>query len=932
MRPLLRLLAVLLACFSALPLAAQDQNVVARIEPRGNRRIPRDTILARIFTRSGDPYDEASLQRDFNSLWNTGYFEDIRFEREETPKGWIIYVYVKEKPTIRSITYNGLNAVSTSDVLDRFKQAKVGLSQESQFDPTRVKKAEVTLKELLAEHGRQFATVNTVVRLIPPASVAITFNVKEGPKVKVGKIRFEGNKHIGSGKLKSAMKNLKPIGIPHSIILENLFSKTYDSSKLAEDQERVRDVYQQKGYFKALVSDAKTNMRDTSGGFFLWPFHRSKGKAVDLTIPIEEGERYRLGSINFHGNKAVTNVQALRAQFPMKDGDIFDTSQVRKGLENLRKAYGALGYVNFTPIPDTQIDEEKKLISLVIDLDEGKQFFVRRIEFQGNTTTRDKVIRRELSLEEGQQYNSQALDFSLLRLNQLGYFEQLKSDQDAVITKDEKAGTVDILLKVKEKGKQSIGLTGGVSGVSGSFIGFNYETNNFLGLGETLSLTANIGDLERNAQFAFTEPYFLGRPIQFGFSVFTSKYDYNQAKQVELTQGQQLNLPQTVLNTLQNYNQSTTGFTMSSSYQLRHSLKRVGLTYSFDKTSVTVFSDASRSYFETIAFRGITGPNALSGVYTSKLIPSFSYSTIDNPQRPHTGHSIIAGSTIAGLGGDIKEIRPYVEWKQFFPVNKGRNVLGYRVQAAFLTGYGNTVAPPYDRFYLGGDNDLRGFDTRSVSPVTFIPDRLDVPLVNPDGTPVPKDPTNPRRGNIFVPIPISRIVFPGGDTSLITNVEYRVPIVGPISVAAFVDFGLDFIARTSQLKLSDQQVSLLNTQPYGCPQLDSSFNCDVSLQKKLTFSRFLDPVNHTNFRPRTDTGLELQVILPVVNAPFRLYYAYNVMRLDTFTNSPAPITRDLFPTGAAGDFTYQQSLASFSPNYRLRDPHSTFRLTVSTTF
>src|SRR5208337_2764532 len=194
-----------------------------------------------------DVYDPAAIERDFNALWNTGYYEDIRFEREQTAKGWILHIYLKERPTIREINYTGLNAVSTSDVLDRFKERKVGLSVENQYDPTKIKKAEVTLKELLAEHGRQFATVRTEVRQIPPAAVGVTFVIKEGPKVKVGKIKFEGNKTVSSRYLRSAMKNLKPIGIPRSIILENLFSRTYDATKLSEDAERVRDALQQKG-------------------------------------------------------------------------------------------------------------------------------------------------------------------------------------------------------------------------------------------------------------------------------------------------------------------------------------------------------------------------------------------------------------------------------------------------------------------------------------------------------------------------------------------------------------------------------------------------------------------------------------------------------------------------------------------------------------
>jgi len=379
---------------------------VAGIEVHGNRRIPAETIKARIFTRPGDVYDEAALERDFNSLWNTGYFEDIRFEREESAKGWIIHIFVKERPTIREINYEGLSSVTKSDVLDRFKDRKVGLSVESQYDPTKVKRAEVVIKELLSEHGRQFSTVRTEVRPIPPAAVSITFVVKEGPKVKVGRIKFVGNQHVKSRILRSAMKNLKPIGVPHSIFLENIFARTYDATKLDEDTERVRQEFQNRGYFKVVVNDPQTNIHDTGHkGFHIPLIQHGPGKAIDITMPIEEGDKYRLGEITFKGNKAIQNTKGLRNLFPIRDGDVFDRSKIGKGLEALGKAYGQFGYINFTSVPETRFDEEKKLIYIDIDVDEGKQFYVRRIEFQGNTTTRDKVIRREIVLEEGQVYN-----------------------------------------------------------------------------------------------------------------------------------------------------------------------------------------------------------------------------------------------------------------------------------------------------------------------------------------------------------------------------------------------------------------------------------------------------------------------------------------------------------------------------------------------
>ncbi|MGH9555938.1 MAG: outer membrane protein assembly factor BamA, partial [Terriglobales bacterium] len=708
-------------------------------------------------------------------------------------------------------------------------------------------------------------------------------------------------KNVGSRTLRRAMKNLKPIGIPRSIFLENIFSKTFDAKKLNEDAERVRDAYQQRGYFKALVQEPKTNTRDT-GGFRIPLIQKGGGKAVDITMPIEEGERYKLSSITFKNMKAVTNEKALRSLFPIGDGDLFNTEHIRKGLEQLRKAYAELGYINFTPVPNTEIDDTKLEVSIQVDLDEGKQFFVRRIEFQGNTTTRDKVIRREIALEEGNIYNGRLWELSLLRLNQLGYFEQLNPEQDSVVKQNVQDATVDLTLKVKERGKNSIGLTGGVSGLAGSFIGINYETNNFLGLGETLRVEASVGSRERNLLFGFTEPYLFDRPIQFGFTVFTRKFSFNQARQQELLTGQPLELPETILDTLQNFNQSTKGFTVSGSYQLRRSFKRIGLTYSFDSSSITVFSNASRQLFEDVAFRDISGRNSLEGVVTSKLLPSFSVNRLDSAIRPTSGYSLFAGGQIAGLGGNVRSIRPLVELKYFRPMNKGRNVLGMRLQGAFLTGWGGKVAPPFERFYMGGDTDIRGFDIRAVSPITFLVSRIDFPLTNPDGQRVLKDPTNPRRGIITVPIPIRRIVFPGGDTSVVGNLEYRIPIVGPVTLAAFTDVGMNFILRDSQLRLNNAQLTDLNTVPFGCPALDSAFNCTGG--KLLSFEPNLQAVSGTNFVPRMSSGLELQVILPVVNAPLRVYWAYNPLILNTSTTAPNQITRDMFPAGGAGDFSF----------------------------
>ena len=678
---------------------------------------------------------------------------------------------------------------------------------DSPYDPTKVIKAKVVLQQLLAEHGRQFATVNIQVQQVPPASVSVTFNVKEGPKIKVGKITFVGNKHVKSRTLRAAMKNLKPVGIPQSIFLENIFARTFDASKLEEDAERVREALQTYGYFQAVVDDPKIQLRDTSSKLHVPLIQKGKGKVMDITVPIEEGDKYKLKAINFTNNKAILNKQLAAQRISASRMETRSTSNwLAKDWTTCARLTANLGISISTPVPTTEIDDQKKMITLNIEMEEGKPYFVRRIEFQGNTTTRDRVIRRELLVQEGQVFNSRLWDISVLRLNQLNYFDALKPEDDTERKLDTKNGTVDLTVKVKEKGKNSIGLTGGVSGLEGSFIGLNYETNNFLGLGETLQVQANVGSLSRVLLFGFTEPYMFDRPLTLGFTVYSRRFDFNQARQASINAGQNINLPQSVLNQLLNYNQSSTGFTASSSYLLGHSFKRVGLTYTLDNTTINTFSDASRNLFQTLNFRNISGPDALKGIVTSSVTPSFGFSTIDSPIRPHRGKSLFISSEVAGLGGNVKFYRPLIAFTQWKPLYH-QNTLGIRIQGSFINGFGGSEAPPYQRFYMGGENDLRGFDVRTVSPYVFVSTVQNFQLTNPDGSPVPVDPTNPRRGNVTVPLPVNNITLPGGDTQFVSNVEYRVHVVGPVTLAPFADFGMDFVTLTvtveSQLRFTD---------------------------------------------------------------------------------------------------------------------------------
>lgn len=909
-----------------------DKNTIEAVDFRGARRIPQATLRALIYTKQGDPYDENALRRDFMSLWNTSRFDDIRLEVEDGRFGKIVRFVVTERRIIRSIKYEGLKSLTMSEVLERFKERRVGLSTEAQYDPNKVQRAIIVLQEYLAERGRQYAFIEPEIFQIPPSSVVITFLVDEGPKVKVGDISFEGLEALRPRQVRRAMANSKPIGIPYSIFFESMFSKSFDSIKLEEDQQRISSFYQERGHFRARVIETEVTMRDVGGGKFRVPlFYPNKpGKRADLRLTIEEGPMYRLNEIKFEGVKLFAAPEALmRPLFQMDKGDIFSTKKLRDGLENIRKVYGEFGYIDFVPEPSFDPVPGTDQMNLTLSVDEGKQFFVRRIEFSGNETTRDKVIRRELLVDEGDMFNTRLWEVSILRLNQLGYFDALKNEEATDIKRDNRTNTVDLTLSVKERGRNTVGLTGGVSGIAGSFVGMNYSTNNFLGLGETLSISSQLGDRIQDVVFGFTEPYFLDRPIQAGFTVYTRRFNFDQGREVSIFSGRNLTPIYDSLGSENrlNYTQNGVGFSTFMSTQLKRSFARVGISYGYDRSSINPQSDGARNQFETINFLSFDGQvNQLNGIITSRIVPSYTYNTVNHPITPSAGKSLFISTTYAGgfMGGDVNMFLPTVEAKYFRKGLREGHVIGMRVMASWLTGYGGKAAPPFNRFYMGGEQDIRGFNIWEVTPVAFIPSETRVQVLNADGTPRVQRVVD-SKGEVFLNavtqnIPLYQITFPGGDLMSVNNFEYRIPIFGPVTLAGFFDAGLNRVTQTNQLRLNPERIRFLNAQHPA-----ASFE-----EKALVFG--------PSQQWRTSTGLELQILMPVVNAPFRLYWAYNPTIVEGVAQAPIIFDRSQF----ANDQTFLNAIeqltgtisgrgggASRVPFYERR---SQFRFTVSRTF
>ncbi len=900
---------------------APPENVIEAVEFRGSRRVPQDTLRALIFTKKGDTYDPETMRRDFMALWNTGRFDDINLEREPGKTGWIIRFNLVERRVVRTIKYEGNKSITVSEILDRFKDRKVGLTVETQYDPNKIQRAKNVLQEFLSERGRQFAKVEPQIRQLPPSSLEVIFKIDEGPKVKVGNIDIEGNKVFSDRIVRRAMKNLRPIGVPYSIYFENLFARSYDSTKLEEDQERIRQFYMENGYFLARVIDHSVKIRDVGGNGMHIPVIKPNkpGKRADIGITIEEGRLYHLDKIQFQGVKLFRTPETLMGPlFQMKQGDVFSTAKLRKGLESLRKLYGEFGYIDFVAEPSFDPIPNTDKIDLTLAFDEGKQFFVRRVDFSGNTTTRDKVIRRELLIDEGDMFNSRLWELSILRLNQLGYFEVLKENEAADIKRDTKSDTVDITLKVKERGKNSVQLNGGVSGIAGSFIGFSYATNNFLGLGETLSLSSQLGDRIRQVEFGFTEPYFLDKPMQVGFTVFTTRFNYDQGREVSLLSGRNL-IPlfdQLGSNNLLNYVSNSRGFTSFLNYPLKRSFARLGLTYGYNVQDIQTLTSAAKTYFDYLYFQNVGGPNALNGIRTSQIIPSYSYNTVNHPITPTAGKSLFATVNFTGsvLGGNVNTVEPTIDAKYFRGGFRKGHVIGMHFLGRFLTGYGGKVAPPFSRFYMGGENDIRGFEIWGISPFAYIPSQTTVAVYNNDGTPRSQKIVNSdgsvSNNPVTQTIPIYQFVAPGGDTQIVTNFEYRIPIFGPVTLAAFLDAGVNRLTQTSQLRLNPDRITQLN-----------GIFPEASFSDKAVIAAGTQAI-------RSSTGLELQVLMPVVNAPFRIYWAYNPNRVQTILQAPIVADRSLFPNSA----TFLNALSQIGQPTPFYEKASTFRFSIGRTF
>src|SRR5882724_11253332 len=840
-----------------------QQQLVEEVDIQGNRRLRKDDILYYIQTRPGDPYNAEQVARDLQTLNALGFFEktETKVTTDVAPRGGIrVTFWVKELPIIRDIQFDGLKSVTESDVLKTFRERRVGVSKEAIYDPVKVRNAVRVLKELLAAKGHPNATIAEGRENVSTTSVAITFQITEGARVRVAEIQFEGSKVFKSGKLRDQMKYVKEAGLISRFKEQDIL----DRQKLDYDLHQVDNYMKSKGYLQARHGEPViTGLGPRRSGFPILPlpFLSSVDDTLKITVPIIDGKLFRLGDMKVEGN-SIFSEQAIKGIIGLQKGDIANGEAISKALyENLKKYYGQQGFIQYTAeitptFKDNPQNPNEGVADFQVTIDEGKQFTLRRLEFTGNTFTRDNVLRREVLMNEGDIYNQSLFEYSITRLNQLSYFNPIDKDKDADFKTSDEEATVDINLKVSERGRQQISFNGGLSGIGGSFFGLEYSTNNLLGRGEILSLNMSAGNRQKYLQFSFTEPYIRNRPITAGFSLFgyTQKFFGEGTFLSQNLNAQQglfgntidfLNVSEENLFSRDSYGASLfLSAPLSEFYRKRRftQFSRIGASYQFSTSSVKdpkVNTSGNPDQFIPVIY-------SQPSIITSRATLTFTYDTWNASIDPTSGRELSVALALAGLGGDVRTYQPTLSYTQFFPMRRKKSehpeVFGFRIIAGSVGSFAtsakvrnsNSLAfvdgvPIFERFFLGDEFTIRGYNVRSISPIapleTFVTSKNVTLASNSTGTavPIPGLPASLANIGAFTGASgANSFMFSksftaiGGDTQALGNFEYRVNLFGPVSMAAFADIGSSFNLRKgadqtfSSTFLTDNQFASLN--------------------------------------------------------------------------------------------------------------------------
>lgn len=721
--------------------------IVEEVVVKGGKTITADTVEYYLGVAKGDPYDPAAIAKNFHRFWDSGLVADLKVEKEDIAPGKVrLIVTVDERPKVTEFEFKGNKKLSNSTLRDKLDTDGYSLRGNVPLKESEVQQVRQDLVDIYGKEGYASATVEPEIEKVGPNLRKVVFKIDEGAKVKIGSIRFEGNKVFSDRRLRHAMKKLKQKSLFH------LFGKKiiWNKESWGEDSENIKKFYMNHGYKDIVVGEPKVKLVARRPGAAT---QAKKKFRMIVTIPIQEGRKFKLGSLKLEGATVFPDKE-LRKLYYVKLGKTYKYSTIENGNEAVRNLYQSRGYIYaYTNQVLKDEPDHPDTVDAIVQIYEGDRYRLGRLEFKGNTKTQDKVIRREFRLMEGSWMDMTTFRRSVFKVNQLGYFKLTDDPLDFKF--DDKKKLVNVVVKGKEVGRTDVQFGAGYSESYGFFGQFAFNTRNFMGRGETLGVSGQFGNYATAYSLSFSEPYFLDRRMVIGGSIYKSTYD---------TSGLGYN----------DYKRDSKGVTAVYGFSVGD-FGQISFTYAYEDVFAQYVS-LRQGYAGEAPFLGHERPipppypdmpipamfHATYEGATSSITPGFYYDSRDDPFDPSQGVSTYLRLRFAGgpLGGDFSYLRPEGDLNAYHPLGR-RYILAANLAGGIILPFNNTEIPVYDRYRLGGEQSLRGLPY------------LDV---------LPRD----KNGNYFVDQYGSRL---GGDRYLQLNLEYQIRVGGPVKVILFSDIG-----------------------------------------------------------------------------------------------------------------------------------------------
>lgn len=728
-----------LTCWSA---AIAEQSQISEIVVSGNRRIESPAITNAIKVKPGDRFFEEKIDDDVKAIFALGYFNDVKVQKTETPQGIQLTYYVTEKPVVREIIFDGNKSLGT----DKLKEA-MELKVNTIFSAKELLKSLKKLNKLYADEGYSQAEIEPVKEQISTNELRLTLKIKEGGKILIREIRFEGNHAFNAGKLKDLMETKEDWWLAWLT-----GAGVYKEDVVRNDMLLITEHYMNNGYLSFKMGEPKIGMTPDKN-------------ALLILVSMTEGEKYTVGQIDFKGDLLETREELVK-KMKMKTGDVFNRGVLRQEIFSLTDLYADKGYAFANVNPLTGMNSTARLIDIVFEFEKGEKVYIDRINIAGNAKTRDKVLRRELRVTEGELYSATGIKKSKQNLMNLGYFEEAT----LATAKGKSDNKLNLDVNVKEKPTGTFSIGGGYSSLDG-FVGQgSIQQTNLLGLGLKTNISASLGGKSSTYSLGITEPYFLDSKWSLGGDLYRTERQYVD------------------------YTKRATGADVKAGYPLSDTVSTF-LMYKYEEVKI---------YKESVALQEMIRLNpdlvSVQNGITSAVTATISRNTTDYRLDPTTGMTNSLSVEFAGLGGTTRFLRYIAQSAQFFPVGLG-TVFMIHGTFGHIQEIGKRI-PIDEQFYLGGINTLRGYPGRTVSPYVITPQYDSV--------------TGVKTGE--------QHAYIGGDTEAVLNVEYTVPLLKEAGLKGvlFLDIGnsADGLGNTFSKLLSSYGFGIRWLSPIGPLRLE----------------------------------------------------------------------------------------------------------------